>query len=146
MLEFILSSGVMEVTWQNIDKALGDLIVHEGGLMFQRLAISLARQAAEHLRNNPPTGISQAELDTTIESLKAWSVRIKRFIKEVFDLNAKDPIAASVTLVEKVRELGFQPFIQPEPLPIIDEDEIALICWLAVDAGQSVAASARSRD
>jgi len=33
----------MKVTWQNIDKALGDLIVHEGGLMFQRLAISLAK-------------------------------------------------------------------------------------------------------
>ncbi len=43
MLEFVLSSGIMEVTWQNIDKALGDLIVHEGGLMFQRLAISLAK-------------------------------------------------------------------------------------------------------
>jgi len=43
MLEFVLSSGIMEVTWQNIDKALGDLIVHEEGLRFQRLAISLAK-------------------------------------------------------------------------------------------------------
>jgi len=43
-------------------------------------------------------------------------------------------VAASAVLVEKVRELGLQPFVHPEPLPVIDEDEIVLICWMAVDA------------
>jgi len=92
------------------------------------------RQAAEHLRSHPPAGISQGELDVTIESLEApWGVRIERAIKEVFKPDAEDAAAASAVLVEKVRELGLQPFIQPEPLPVIDEDEITLICWMAVD-------------
>jgi hypothetical protein len=51
----------------------------------------------------------------------------------VFDPEADKPLAASAFLVEKVRELGLQPFVQPEPLPVIDEDEIALVCWMAID-------------
>ena len=93
------------------------------------------RQAAEHLRKHPPADVSQDELDATIESLEApWGVRIERSIKEVFNREGEDPIAASKVLVWKVRELGLQPFIQPEPLPPIDEDEITLICWMAVDS------------
>jgi len=46
---------------------------------------------------------------------------------------AEDPTAASLALVDKVKELSLQPFIQPEPLPVIDKDEIILICWMAVD-------------
>jgi hypothetical protein len=92
------------------------------------------RAAAEHLRRHPPAGVSQGELDATIEALEApWGVRIERAIKGVFAPDAGDHQAASRVLVEKVRELGLQPFVQPEPLPVIDEDEIALVCWMAVD-------------
>jgi hypothetical protein len=35
--------------------------------------------------------------------------------------------------VRKVKELGLQPFVQPDPLPVIEEDEIVLICWMAVN-------------
>lgn len=93
------------------------------------------RQAAEHLRKHPPAGVSQNELDMTIESLEApWGVRIERAIKEVFEPDEEDPTAASKVLVWKVRELGLQPFVQPEPLPVIDDEEITLICWMAVDS------------
>ena len=34
----------MEVNWQNIDTALHKLIIHEQGILFQRLAIALAKQ------------------------------------------------------------------------------------------------------
>jgi hypothetical protein len=40
---------------------------------------------------------------------------------------------ASAALVEKVRELGLQPFVQPEPLPPIQEEDVVLICWMGVD-------------
>jgi len=93
------------------------------------------RKCAEHLRQHPPPGISQEELDATVEALEApWGIRHERAIKQVFDREAEDPLAASATLVEKVKELGLQPFAQPEPLPIIDEDEVVLICWMAVDS------------
>ena len=60
--------------------------------------------------------------------------RIERALKEVFDPEAPEHQAASRAFVEKVRELGLQPFVQPEPLPVIDEDEIALVCWMAVES------------
>lgn len=92
------------------------------------------RAAANHLRAHPPAGVPQRELDQIVEALEApWGVRIERAIREVFTPEAGDPLAASAALVEKVRELGLQPFVQPEPLPVIDEGDIALICWMAVD-------------
>jgi hypothetical protein len=92
------------------------------------------RAAAEHLRRYPPADLPQKELDDTVEALEApWGVRIERALKEVFDPDSRDHQAASVALVEKVRKLGLQPFVQPEPLPVIGEDEIALVCWMAVD-------------
>ena len=95
------------------------------------------RAAAEHLQKYPPAGIQQAELDRIIESVEApWGVRIERALRDVFDHEAKDSLMASAALVEKVRELGLQPFVQPQPLPPIDEDEITLVCWMAVDAVQ----------
>lgn len=101
----------------------------------------LFRAAADHLRAYPPTGVPQAELDLIIEAVEApWGVRIERALREVFRPEADDPLTSSIRLVEKVKELGLQPFIQPQPLPVIDEDEIALICWMAVDSDNSSAA------
>ena len=102
------------------------------------------RHAAEHLRKYPPAEIRQNELDLLVESIEApWGVRHERAIKEVFNPEAEDPSVASAALVERVRELGLQPFVQPEPLPPIQEEDVVLICWLGVhnapcghDAGQ----------
>lgn len=58
-------------------------------------------------------------------------------IRAIFDPESFDPYAVSEAIIEKVRELGLEPFIAPEPLPVIDEDEIMLICWMAVDSTTS---------
>ena len=42
--------------------------------------------------------------------------------------------AASLAIAETVRRLGLEPFRAPEPLPPIQEEDIHLICWMAVDA------------
>jgi hypothetical protein len=92
------------------------------------------RTAGDHLRAHPPAGVQQSELDLITEAVEApWGVRIERTLREVFNPEREDPLIASAALVEKVRELGLQPFVQPQPLPVIDEDEITLICWMAVD-------------
>lgn len=91
-------------------------------------------RAADHLRQHAPAGATQAEIDEAIEALEApWGRRHENAIREVFKPEEEDPVEVSTALIEKVRELGLQPFIQPEPLPVIDEDEIHLICWMAVD-------------
>jgi hypothetical protein len=91
-------------------------------------------KAAEHLRKYPPADVRQAELDLLVESIEApWGLRHERALKDAFDPEADEPHAASAKLVDKVRELGLQPFVQPKPLPPIDLDDVTLICWMAVE-------------
>ena len=61
-----------------------------------------------------------------------WGMRIERQIREVFDDGHSSEKSNSKALIEKVRELGLQPFKAPEPLPPITEDEISLVCWMIV--------------
>src|SRR5579885_2541418 len=45
-------------------------------------------------------------------------------------------VAASLELAKKVKELGLEPFRPAPPNPPIDEFEVRLICWIAVDNGK----------
>ena len=93
------------------------------------------RDAANHLRRYPPAGVVQGELDRVLDSLEApWGRRIERQFREILEAELEDPLATSQQIVDKVRELGLQPFVAPEPLPVIEEDEVQLLCWMAVDA------------
>lgn len=89
------------------------------------------RAAADQIRKFPPPGISQEEIERTIESLEApWGIRIEKVIREATE--AASGATASAAIVEKVRLLGLQPYKAPEPLPPIEEDEISLVCWMGV--------------
>lgn len=95
------------------------------------------RKAADHLRKYPPSDIRQNELDLLVEAIEApWGMRHERLIKNVFDPDAGDPHVASAALVEQIREMGLQPFQQPKPLDPIQENDVTLICWLAVERQQ----------
>ena len=41
-------------------------------------------------------------------------------------------VEASLVIAETVRRLALEPFRAPDPLPPIQEEDIRLICWLAV--------------
>jgi len=97
-----------------------------------RVKLSL-RAAADQFRKFPPPGLSLQELDRLVESVEApWGARIERVLREA--LEGKSGIDASTSLVEKIRFLGLQPYRPPEPLPPIEEDEIRLVCWMAVES------------
>jgi hypothetical protein len=92
------------------------------------------RKVTEHLRRHPPRSATQDAVDRAIDSLEApWGIRHERALREVYDEHG-DPAAVSTAILEKVKELGLQPFVQPEPLPVIEADEVSLLCWMAVDA------------
>ena len=94
---------------------------------------SLLRRVAQHLRAHPP-GISQDELTDALNAVEApLSRRNETSIRDVFNQELADPVRLSSLLVEKVRELGLQPFQAPDPLPPIERDEIQLIAWMAID-------------
>lgn len=99
----------------------------------------LFRQVADHLRDHPPTEMDQDELKEVLESVEApRGMRHENALREVWNRfhdeedEVAEPKALSAALVEKVRELGLQPYRPPEPLPPIEEEEIKLVCWMAV--------------
>ncbi|MYD09872.1 MAG: helicase [Chloroflexi bacterium] len=95
---------------------------------------SLLRRAAQHLRLNPPPDITLENLNAVVESLEApLSKRMEQYIREVFKPDSEDRRGVSAAVIERVRELGLQPYRAPDALPPIDLDEIQLIVWMAVD-------------
>lgn len=93
----------------------------------------LFRRVAEHIRQYPPVSLTQEELENLLDSVEApWGRRYENELREIYrqDIN---PLEKTRMLVEKVRELGLQPFSPPEPLPPIEADEIKLICWMAIE-------------
>lgn len=94
----------------------------------------LLRDAAAHLRQYPPQTLTQPELQNILDAIEApLEIRMERQIREVFDRDAVDKYAVSQAIAERVYELGLQPFVPPEPLPPIEQEEIQLIVWMAVD-------------
>lgn len=93
----------------------------------------LFRLVAEHLRQHPPSGMSPPEVDEVIDTIEApWGVRIERQIRSVFNDEHPNPVEKSNAVVDIIHELGLRPFIAPKPLPPIEEDEVALVCWMIV--------------
>jgi hypothetical protein len=63
--------------------------------------------------------------------------RYQREFREIYRDDTLDNQEKSVRFVEKTRELGLQPFDQPEPREPIEETEIKLVCWLAIAPRES---------
>lgn len=93
----------------------------------------LLREAAQHLRTYPPD-INQDDLRDILNALEApLERRTERQIREVFRQETDDNYQISADIIAKVIELGLQPFVPPDPLPPIDEEEVQLIVWMAID-------------
>lgn len=98
----------------------------------------LFREVAQHFRDHWPDDYTQEKLDKTVKSVEApWGRRYERELREVYKREDISPVEKSRVLVEKVEDLGLQPFEAPEPLPPIQEEEVKLICWLAVASSES---------
>jgi len=97
------------------------------------------RDTAAHLRAYPPDDTSQEDLDLLLDAVEApWGARIGRELREILRDENITHKTKSNQLKEKIAELGLQPFIAPEPLPVIERDEVQLICWMAVDTVEDV--------
>lgn len=95
----------------------------------------LFRAAGEHVRRFRPADMPQDVADRLIECLEApWGARIERALREVFNPDEPAGEESTKALADRARELGLQPWKAPEPLPPIDEDEIVLVVWMAVEA------------
>lgn len=93
----------------------------------------LFREVGQHLRDHWPDDMTQDKLQETVEAVEApWGRKYERELREIYEDESLGPIEKSRELVDKVEELGLQPFEAPDPLPPIEEDEVKLICWMIV--------------
>jgi hypothetical protein len=91
------------------------------------------RDAAALLRRTPPpAGMSQDAVDEAIDAIEApYGARILRMFRDVL-ANGQSDLERAATVLALVRELGLRPAPAPEPLPVIADDDIHLVCWMAL--------------
>lgn len=92
------------------------------------------REMASHVRQHP-ADLGQEERDRLIATLEApWDVRTRRAFQDLLHSDRDDPDGLTTRIRDLVRERGMRPLEPLAPLPPIDEDEIALVCWMVVKA------------
>ena len=91
------------------------------------------RDAAELVRHNRPAEMSQEDADLLVERLEdAWPERTQRPIRDAIRAHPEDPDEQVRAIAILVAELGLEPSPPPEPLPAITEEDVHLVCWLAI--------------
>ena len=92
----------------------------------------LNRKVAEFIRDNVPLDTEQTQIDRALDIVEApWSGRDEGRLRKWFtsELDGKQK---SQYLIEKILASGLEPFIAPEPLPPITEEEIELLVWMSI--------------
>jgi Helicase conserved C-terminal domain len=91
------------------------------------------RDASDLVRRSRPPEMSQEDADALVERLEdAWPERIQKPIRDAIRTHPEDPIEQVRAVALVVAELGLEPSPAPEPLPPITEDDVHLVCWLAI--------------
>ena len=89
-------------------------------------------RAAELVRTNRPSDMTIEDADRLVDALQApYPERVVRSIRAALG-SADDPAEQVRTIAAYAKELGLQPSPPPEPLPEITEDDVHLVCWLAI--------------
>ena len=83
------------------------------------------------IRNAANVGFARA-VDQAIDAIEApYGARILRMFRDVL-ANGQSDLERAAAVLALVRELGLRPAPAPEPLPVIADDDIHLVCWMAL--------------
>ncbi|MBX9698761.1 MAG: hypothetical protein K2X74_04955, partial [Acetobacteraceae bacterium] len=94
------------------------------------------RQVAAFLRAHPPRDLADTAMGRALDVLEApWPRREEALLREAFRDGSGSPWERSRRLVAWILATGLEPYQPPEPLPPIVQDDVRLVCWLAVEAG-----------
>ena len=121
------------------DLALGDILAEWDDLSdpanLQPAVRLLNRQVAAFIRAHPPYDMDADKLAKALDVLEApWPRREEALLREQFRDRSGPAVARSLRLVEWILSTGLERFEPPVPLPPIDESDVRLICWMAVEA------------
>ena len=64
--------------------------------------------------------------------LSPCSVKEERILRAIYKSENISPTEKSKLLVEKIKEIGLEPYKKPDIYPTIDKDMIHLVCWLGL--------------
>ncbi|MGH6885369.1 MAG: hypothetical protein ACREGK_04770 [Geminicoccales bacterium] len=93
------------------------------------------REVAAHLREFRPEGVEEERLRRALEAVEApCPTRDQRLLRERLQAECASPYENSRALVSTIEELGLLPYERPSPLPPVTEDQIHLVCWMAIEA------------
>jgi len=95
----------------------------------------LNREVENFLLEYPPSEVGQSELDQICDTvLSPWSRREENRLREVWVAEHSSNTAKSLALVDAIKATGIEPFEVPQKFPKIDQEEVRLVCWLAIQA------------
>lgn len=90
------------------------------------------RDAAALVRSDRPPSMTLEEADRLIDVLQApYPERTLKQVRRVLT-SAYDATAKVEALGRLATDLGLEPSPALEPLPEIEEDDVHLVCWLAI--------------
>jgi len=121
------------------DMALADILAEWDDLSdpanLQPPVRLLNRQVAAFIRAHPPHDMDADKLAKALDVLEApWPRREEALLREQFRDRSGPAIARSLRFVEWILGTGLERFEPPAPLPPIRDDDVRLVCWMAVEA------------
>jgi len=94
----------------------------------------LNREVAAFLRGNPPADIERDRLHRCLDAVESpWPRREENQLRLAWEREFATAAERARHLVEEVERIGAEPYRAPEPLPPIEQHEIRLIAWMAIE-------------
>ena len=93
------------------------------------------RDVASFIRSHKPVEMSEHIVDKALDIVESpWPRRDEILLRETFNENVDEKKEKSKKLINWIIKTGLEPSGSPELLPPISEEDIKLICWLAITA------------
>ncbi len=92
-------------------------------------------RAADFIRAHPPIGMADRDVSLALDIVEApWPRREEVMLRGWLEDDELEGAEKAAALVQRILDSGLEPFRQPPLLPPISEDDIDLICWMALSA------------
>ena len=95
----------------------------------------LNHRVAKFIRDNMPRDMSQDQVIKSLDILESpWPRREETMLRAWFDSSGHESVALSRFLVKQILDTGLEPVKPPMPLPVIELEDIKLVCWMGIES------------
>ena len=91
------------------------------------------REVANFLISNPPSEVPDSDINYVLSCIEApWSKRDSNQLRETWKNEFESNQDKANAMYIKIKEIGAEPYIAPQPLTYVESKDIRLICWMAI--------------